>query len=142
MSQIFGDKEEGARHCLVRTEVRGNLMDLFPIGKPAAKTKLAREILQVIITAMSESAEIEVTTYIDSWDLDSAERSPSASRIQTKIDLLNKTVEREIDSKLIDNPAYGELQRWHIEQVRQRQDSLVDNLASLEKMRQMIQSCT
>ena len=117
-------------------------MDLFPIGKPAAKTKLAGEILQAIATAMSESAEIEVTTYIDSWDLDSAERSPSASRIQTKIDLLNKTVEREIDSKLIDNPAYGELQRWHIEQVRQRQDYLVDNLASLEKMRQMIQSCT
>ena len=119
-------------------------MDLFsiPIDKPLAENELTGEILQVITTAMSKSAEIEVITYVDSWDLDSAERSPSASRIQTKIDLLNKTIDREIDSKLIDNPAYGELQRWHIEQVRQRQDSLVDNLASLEKMRQMIQSCT
>ena len=116
-------------------------MELFPIDKPAAKNKLAGEILQVITTAMSESSEIEVTTYIDSWDLNSAERSPSASRIQTKIDLLSKTVDREIDSKLIDNPAYGELQRWHIEQVRQRQDFMVDNLASLSKMRQMMQDC-
>ena len=117
-------------------------MDLFsiPIDKPLAEKELVEEILQIITTAMSESAEIEVITYIDSWDLDSVERSPSASRIQTKIDLLNKTVNREIDSKLIDNPAYGELQRWHIEQARQRQDSLVDNLASLEKMRQMMQS--
>ena len=117
-------------------------MDLLPIGKPLVKHKLAEEILQVITTAMSESAEIEVTTYIDSWDLDSAERSPSASRIQTKIDLLDKTIEQEIDRKLIDNPACGELQRWQIEQVRQRQDSSLNHLASLAKMRQIIQNCT
>ena len=114
-------------------------MELFPINKPSRTSELTEEILQVITTAMSESAEIEVTTYVDSWDLDSIERSPSASHIQTKIDLLNKTVEREIDRKLIDNPAYRELQRWHIEQVRRRQDSLVDNLTSLAKLRQIMQ---
>jgi hypothetical protein len=99
---------------------------------------LAQEILQALTIAMSEMAEIEVTTYVDSWDLDHLERSASTSRFYTQIDLLNQTVEHEVDLKLIDNPTYGELQRWHIEQVRQRQESLIKNLANLEQMRQIL----
>jgi hypothetical protein len=102
------------------------------ISKP-----LAQEIFQALTIAMSEMAEIEVTTYVDSWDLDHLERSTSSSRFHTQINLLNQTVKHEIDLKLIDNPAYGELQRWHIEQVRQRQESLIENLANLEQMRQI-----
>ncbi|MEL6493907.1 MAG: hypothetical protein AAFQ41_02125 [Cyanobacteria bacterium J06623_7] len=121
------------------------MIDLFPIDQPSPKNhptnELTEEILQLITTAMSESAEIDVTTYIDSWDLDSDSRSPSASHLQTKINLLDKTVAREIDRKLIDNPAYGELQRWHIEQVRLRQESLVDRFTSLSKLRQIIRNC-
>lgn len=99
---------------------------------------LAQEIFQVLSIAISETAELEVTTYVDSWDLDHLERSASTSRFHTHINLLNKTVEHEVDLKLIDNPAYGELQRWHVEQVCQRQDSLIKNLASLEQMRQIV----
>ena len=108
-------------------------------SKPTKKT-LAQAIFQVLTAAMSETAEIEVTTYVDSWDLDHLERSSSTSRLHTQINLLDQTIEHEVDLKLIDNPAYGELQRWHTEQVRQRQESLVKNLASLEKMRQIILS--
>ena len=86
---------------------------------------------------MSETAEIDVTTCIDGWDLDSQSELP-ASGFQTQIDLCEQTVEHKIDYKLIDNRAYRELQRWHIEQVRQRQDSLMKNLASLEAMRQIV----
>ncbi|MEL6787804.1 MAG: hypothetical protein AAFO76_10420 [Cyanobacteria bacterium J06607_15] len=107
------------------------------LEQPSEPT-LAQAILQVLTTAMSETAEIEVTTYIDSWDLDHIEKSASTSRLHTQINLLDQTIEHEIDLKLIDNPAYGELQRWHTEQVRQRQESLVKNLASLEKMRQIV----
>ncbi|MEO1691889.1 MAG: hypothetical protein AAFR63_10235 [Cyanobacteria bacterium J06631_6] len=107
------------------------------LEQPSEPT-LAQAILQVLTTAMSETAEIEVTTYIDSWDLDHIEKSASTSRLHTQINLLDQTIEHEIDLKLIDNPAYGELQRWHTEQVRQRQKSLVKNLASLEKMRQIV----
>jgi hypothetical protein len=99
---------------------------------------LAQEILQALTIAMSETAQIEVTTYVDSWDLDHLEQSASTSRFYTQIDLLNQTVEHEIDLKLIDNPTYSELQRWHIEQVRQRQESLIKNLANLEQMRQIL----
>ncbi|MEL6909718.1 MAG: hypothetical protein AAFY63_04725 [Cyanobacteria bacterium J06643_13] len=106
--------------------------------KQPSEPTLAQAILQVLTTAMSETAEIEVTTYIDSWDLDHIEKSASTSRLHTQINLLDQTIEHEIDLKLIDNPAYGELQRWHTEQVRQRQESLVKNLASLEKMRQIV----
>jgi hypothetical protein len=99
---------------------------------------LAQEIFQALTIAISETAEIEVSTYVDSWDLDHLEQSASISRFYTQIDLLNQTVEHEVDLKLIDNPIYGELQRWHIEQVRQRQESLIKNLVNLEQMRQIL----
>ena len=98
---------------------------------------LVRELWEVLTIAMSETVEIEVTTCIDDWDLDCIEESAPAV-VHTQIDLFNKTVEHKIDSELIDNPAYRELQRWHIEQVRQRQDSLTENLTSLEAMRRII----
>ncbi|MFM2311036.1 MAG: hypothetical protein RLZZ04_312 [Cyanobacteriota bacterium] len=107
-------------------------------NQPLTAKSLAQEIFQTLNIAISETAEIEVTTYVDSWDLDHLERSASTSRFHTHINLLNQTVEHEVDLKLIDNPAYGELQRWHIEQVCQRQDSLINNLASLEQMRQIV----
>lgn len=99
---------------------------------------LAQEIFQLLTIAMSEIVEVEVSTYVDSWDLDHLEQSASTSRFYTQIDLLKQTVEHEVDLKLIDNPTYGELQRWHIEQVRQRQESLIKNLANLEQMRQIL----
>ena len=104
---------------------------------------LTQEILQAIDLAMSETAEIAVTTCVEEGDLDDRE-SGATDRFYTQIDLLAKTVAHEIDRKLIDNPAYRELQRWHIEQVHQRQESLIENLASLEIMRQLIlkQNCT
>ena len=92
------------------------------------------EIFEALTEAVSETVEIEVTTCID-LDLEQLEQSASTSRIHTEIDLLNRTINHEVDLKLIDNPAYGELQRWHIEQVHQRQDSIAKNLASLVKMR-------
>ena len=102
------------------------------------RISLAQEVWSALTQAMSETAEIEVTTYIDSRDLDCIEGSTPTSRFHTQIDLFNQTVEHEIDRELIDNPAYRELQRWHIEQVRQRQDSLTKNLASLETMRHIV----
>ncbi len=96
-----------------------------------------RRIIETLTDAISEAPEIEVTTYIDSLDLDQIEQSASTSRFHTQVNLLDGTVNHEIDHKLIDNPAYRELQRWHIEQIHQRQDSLVKNLASLEKMRRI-----
>ncbi|MEM7757755.1 MAG: hypothetical protein AAF298_06490 [Cyanobacteria bacterium P01_A01_bin.40] len=98
----------------------------------------SRAILDALMVAMSETAEIEVTTYIDSSDLDQIEQSSSTSRFHTQISLMKGTVDHEIDLKLIDNPAYRELQRWHIEQVHRTQDSIVENLISLEKMRRIL----
>ena len=114
------------------------------IENQAIARALTQKILEAINVAMSETTQIAVTTCIDSGDIDRIQQSASASRFRTQIDLLNKTVEHKIDRKLIDNPAYRELQRWHIEQVHQRQDSLIENLASLEMMRHLAlkQNCT
>ena len=97
----------------------------------------AQEILAALTIAMSKTVEINVTTYIEN-DLDRVTQSLSTQRLATQINLLNGTVEHEVDLKLIDNPAYRELQRWHIEQVKQRQGFLIKNLASLEEMRRLV----
>lgn len=107
------------------------------LNRETAAQIQGREIFEALTVAISETPEIEVTTYIDSLDLDQLEQSASTSCFYTQVNLLNGTVDHEIDLKLIDNPAYRELQRWHIEQVHQRQDCLVKNLATLEKMRRI-----
>ena len=91
--------------------------------------KLRRQqIVETLTTAICEATTVEVTTYVNSSDLDEV-GTDSSSRIHTEIDLLNQSIDHEIDLKLIDNSTYEELQRWHIEQVKQRQDSILANLA-------------
>lgn len=97
----------------------------------------AEKISEALAIAISEGVELQVTTYIDDSDLDQIEPSTSASFLSTRSNLLDGTVDHEIDLKLVDNPAYPELQRWHIEQVKQRQNSLIANLASLGKLRRV-----
>ena len=97
--------------------------------------QIKTKIFEALTIAAIETPEIEVITCIDSSDLDLPENSLSTSGFRTQINLWEKTVDHEIDLKLIDNPAYGELQRWHIEQVYQTQNSVTENFASLEKMR-------
>ena len=99
---------------------------------------MINEIREALICAMSKAAEVNITTAIVR-DLDRVENNVSAPSLSTHINLLDNTVNREIDLKLIDNPAYGELQRWHIEQVKHQQASLVRNLASLESMRRIVE---
>ena len=97
---------------------------------------MAPELAQVLLIAISQAAEINVVTSIAS-DLDNP--TSSEQRFSTQINLVDRTVKHEIDLKLIDNHAYRELQRWHIEQVKLRQTSLVENLASLESMRRIVE---
>jgi len=100
----------------------------------------AGKIFEALTIAISEAVELEITTCIDSADLDQIELSTSDSLLRSRLSLLEGKIDHEIDLKLIDNPAYPELQRWHIEQVKQRQNSLIANLASLEKLRHVFLS--
>ena len=95
------------------------------------------EIREPLICAISKAVEVNVTTAIVA-DLDRMGCNMSEAGFSTHINLLDNTVNREIDLKLVDNRVYGELQRWHIEQVKQKQASLVTNLSSLEEMRRML----
>ena len=104
--------------------------------KPAQPNIKASELTEVLISAMGQAAEISITTCI-AKDLDDP-RSLRQS-FSTQINLIDRTVNHEIDLKLIDNLAYRELQRWHIEQVKHQQASLVRNLASLESMRRIVE---
>lgn len=100
----------------------------------------AKKVLEALAIALSESMELDITTCIDNEDLDQSKPAASNSLLRTRWHLLDGTVDHEIDLKLVDNPAYPELKRWHIEQVKQRQNSLIKNLASLEKLRHLFLS--
>lgn len=98
------------------------------------------EILEALTFVISEAVEIEVITCIDNTDLDQIPPSTSNNCLHTRLNLFTGMVDHEIDLKLIDNPAYSELQRWHTKQVRQKQNSLIDRLANLEKLRRLFLS--
>ena len=109
------------------------------LNQESSKAIPRQRIIDILTTAISKTVEVEVTTCIDCQDLDDLSQSGSELSLHTHINLLQGTIDREIDLKLIDNPAYGELQRWHIEQVQQRQNGLVNNLANLQAMLGAIQ---
>jgi len=108
---------------------------MAPSNKIQSKIKTL-ELVKVLTTAIGQAAEINVTTCV-AKDLDNPKSCQQ--RFSTLINLVDCTVNHEIDLKLIDNPAYRELQRWHIEQVKHRQASLVRNLTSLESMRRIVE---
>lgn len=96
---------------------------------------MAGEIAEALSLAMSEAIELKVTTWVASSDRStSLSESQPGYRWRTRIDLVNGEVENEIGSEFINNPAYRELQRLHLEQVQQGRKILIANLETLQAM--------
>jgi len=95
----------------------------------------AGEIFDALTLAMSEAVELKITTWVASSDLDSqVDESQPGYRLHTRLNLVSGEVDNEIGSEFINNPAYGELQRLHLEQVHQGRETLIKNLESLQAM--------
>lgn len=96
---------------------------------------MAGEIAEALSLAMSEAIELKVTTWVASSDRStSLSESQPGYRWRTRLDLVNGEVENEIGSEFINNPAYRELQRLHLEQVQQGRKILIANLETLQAM--------
>ena len=94
----------------------------------------AKQMLEALTLAMSEAIELNITTWVASSEIDSAEESQPGYRLHTRINLVEGEVENEIGSEFLKNPAYSELQKLHLEQVRQSRTTLLKNINSLQKM--------
>lgn len=94
----------------------------------------AGQMFEALTLAMSEAIELEITTWVASSEIDSVDESQPGYRLHTRINLVDGEVDNEIGSEFLQNPAYSELKQMHLEQVQQGRETLLKNLASLQKM--------
>lgn len=105
------------------------------------------EIFEALTIAISEAIELKVTTWVSSAEspptapdfsangtLKAGLETPSILCLHTRINLVDGEVENKIGSEFIDNEAYAELQKFHLEQVKEGREILLKNLESLQKM--------
>lgn len=100
----------------------------------------AGEMLDAMAIAMSEAIELNITTWIAANETDSlGDESPQPGhRMRTRINLIDGEVDNEIGREFANNPAYDQLQKLHLEQVRKGREILLNNLASLQSMFAML----
>lgn len=99
----------------------------------------AGEMFDALAIAMSESIELNITTSVASEeDRQLGETSQPGYRMRTRINIVDGEVENEIGREFASNPAYAELQKLHLEQVKQGREILLNNLASLQSMFAML----
>jgi hypothetical protein len=96
------------------------------------------KMFDALAIAMSESIELNITTWVASAEEQLAETSQPGYRMRTRINLVDGEVDNEIGREFVSNPAYGELQKLHMEQVKQGREILLNNLASLQSMFAML----
>ncbi|MDJ0573555.1 MAG: hypothetical protein QNJ65_00130 [Xenococcaceae cyanobacterium MO_234.B1] len=95
----------------------------------------AGEIYDALALAISEAIELKITTWVASSETDNLDDdSKPGYRMRTRINLVDGAVENEIGREFATNPAYEELQKLHLEQVRQGREIILNNLASLQTM--------
>jgi hypothetical protein len=91
----------------------------------------AGNVYEALTIAMSEAIELKITTRITSGD---ASDDDSNSYLRTRINLVDGKIENEVGSELIGNESYDEILNFHLDQVKEGQQILINNLDSLQKM--------
>lgn len=105
---------------------------MTPLEEFKEKVK-AGQMFDALAIAMSESIELNITTSVASSKEGFGETKPGY-RMRTRINLVDGEVDNEIGREFVTNPAYAELQKLHLEQVKQGREILLNNLASLQSM--------
>ncbi|MBD2087620.1 hypothetical protein [Coleofasciculus sp. FACHB-542] len=97
----------------------------------------AGKIVEALSTALSETIELEITTWVSSTDIDdrtSEEQPQPGSRMQTRINIVEGDITNEIGDRFLNSGPYSELRQFHLEQVQQSRAIINDNLKSLQKL--------
>lgn len=95
----------------------------------------AGEIYDALALAMSEAIELKITTWVANSETDNLDDdSQPGYRMRTSINLVEGTIDNEIGREFANNPAYEELEKLHLEQVKRGREIILNNLASLQTM--------
>ena len=100
----------------------------------------AGKLTEAFTLAMSQAIELNITTWVASAndeqtrDGTSQSQPKSGNRLRTRINLIEGAIDNEIGEQLISKASYQELQEFHLQQVREGNKILENNLQSLQKL--------
>lgn len=91
----------------------------------------AGQLNDALLLALEQAVEVEVTTWVGSQS--ETEVVPS-QRLRSRLNLVAGTLEHELGEEFLDNPAYAELQQFHLEQIRASREMMVENVETLQHL--------
>jgi len=94
----------------------------------------AGKIIDAFQTALSEAAELEITTWVSSPESPNPEESQPGDRLRTRINIIEGHIDNEVGAEFVGDGAYKELQQLHISQVQESHKIIQNNLNSLQKL--------
>ena len=101
------------------------------------KEKLAgNNLIEALTAALSEAIELKITTWVSEADpsVPQGEQGQPGHRMQTRINIVDGDIETEIGELFLNQGPYAELREFHIQQVQKGQDTIRNNLESLQKL--------
>ncbi|MDJ1183444.1 hypothetical protein [Roseofilum casamattae] len=99
----------------------------------------AGELLEALKTALSESIELEITTWISladpySSDRDAPPQVQPGYRMHSRINIVDGKIDTEVGSHFVGNGPFTELREFHINQIRSSRQIIKRNLSSIQKL--------
>ena len=96
------------------------------------KEKLkAGKIVDALTLALTQAIELEVTTWVSSEE---ANQPQPGHYLRTRMNIVDGKIENEVGSEFIGNGSYTDLQKFHLEQLKEGQQITQRNLESLQKL--------
>ncbi|MGK7878250.1 MAG: hypothetical protein AB4426_34585 [Xenococcaceae cyanobacterium] len=99
----------------------------------------AGKLAEAFVLAISKAVELNITTWVASPKDDlnqsvTVGQAQPGKRLRTRINLVQGKIENEIGDQFIGSGSYKELQQFHLEQVKAGNQTIKNNLESLQKM--------
>ncbi len=101
----------------------------------------AKNIIDVIKTALVEVVELEITTWVSepsdgqsSLETNEAESIKSGNRMYTLINLIDGDINNEVGSQFLSSGPYTELRDFHLSQVKESREIIQKNIESVQKL--------
>ncbi|NES97196.1 MAG: hypothetical protein F6K32_18565, partial [Desertifilum sp. SIO1I2] len=99
----------------------------------------AGKLAEALKTALSESIELDIATWVSLADPYGTEpQNPESAlpghRMKTRINIVDGDINTEVGSVFVDNSAFAELREFHISQIKASHEIIQRNLLSLQKL--------
>ncbi|MCP2730795.1 hypothetical protein [Limnofasciculus baicalensis] len=99
----------------------------------------AGRIVDALTLALAESVELEITTWVSSANSEAktssvSDEPPASSRMRTRLNIVEGSIDTEVGSQFIANGPYTELRQFHMDQVQSGRQIIQHNLENLQQI--------